>query len=252
MEEPAAGGGALLLREGFPDQPLLDMAVSHALLLRVADGELGPLLRAYVPGPTLAFSRLDARAEGFAAAVAAARRRGFAPVVRLGGGHAAAYGPGSLVVEWVAPQERSLTGNAERYERFGAELLGALRTLGVPAVERELPGEYCAGSHSIALGERVKVAGVSQRVVRGAALVTAMVLLRDEPPIAPVLTDVYAALGLDWRITTAGAIADLQPAPTAAALTAELARRFGATVPAALDPATLARADELLDRHRPG
>ncbi|MDX8151282.1 hypothetical protein SK069_06750 [Patulibacter brassicae] len=240
-----------LWHETVPGDPLREMALSHALLQRVAAGELPPILRVAVPGPTLALSRLDARAGGFGAAVAASRRHGFVPVVRLGGGHAAAYGPGSLLVEWFTPQAAALTGNAERYAAFGDALVGTLRALGVPATERELPGEYCAGAHSVALGDRVKVAGVSQRVVQGAALVTAMVLLRDDPPIGPVLRDVYAALAIEWRPETAGAIADVQEPPPVAALTAGLATRFGAEKPWTPDAATTRLADALVDQHRP-
>ena len=80
-----------LLRDSFPESPALDIAVSHALLMRVARGELEPMVRLYRPAPTLAFGRLDALRPGFAEAGEAARDAGFAPIVRLAGGHAAAY-----------------------------------------------------------------------------------------------------------------------------------------------------------------
>ena len=71
-----------LLRDLFPERPALDVAVSHALLLRVARGEVAPVVRLYRPAPTLAFGRFDALRPGFAEAGEAARDAGFEPIVR--------------------------------------------------------------------------------------------------------------------------------------------------------------------------
>ena len=54
------------------------------------------VLRVYRPAPTVAFGRLDRLRPGFGAAVAAARRHGFEPVLRAPGGHAVAYHEGCL------------------------------------------------------------------------------------------------------------------------------------------------------------
>ena len=42
--------GVRLLRDSFPERPALDIAVSHALLMRVARGELEPTVRLYRAG----------------------------------------------------------------------------------------------------------------------------------------------------------------------------------------------------------
>ena len=98
--------GVRLLRDSFPEAPALDIAVSHALLMRVARGEVEPTVRLYRPAPTLAFGRLDALRPGFAEAGAAARDAGFEPIVRLAGGHAAAYHEQSLIYEEIVAQPR--------------------------------------------------------------------------------------------------------------------------------------------------
>ena len=67
-------------RQGFPDRPAFGTAVSHAILTRVAAGELPAMLRLHRPGPMLAFSRQDRAAAGFDTAVRAAREGGFEPV----------------------------------------------------------------------------------------------------------------------------------------------------------------------------
>ena len=98
--------GVHLLRDSFPERPALDIAVSHALLMRVARGELEPTVRLYRPAPTLAFGRLDALRPGFAEAGDAARDAGFQPIVRLAGGHAAAYHEQSLIYEEIVARAR--------------------------------------------------------------------------------------------------------------------------------------------------
>ena len=104
-----------LLRDAFPERPALDMALSHALLQLVAERARPATARVYEPGKTVAFSKLDSHAAGFAAACEAARAHGYEPVIRLGGGHAAAYGPGCLIHEEIVPHHSTLEGLSERY-----------------------------------------------------------------------------------------------------------------------------------------
>jgi octanoyl-[GcvH]:protein N-octanoyltransferase len=207
----------LLLRDGHPDDPVLDLAVTEALLRRVGAGELGPVARAYRPGATLAFGRMDARLPGFADAAAAARAHGFVPAVRLGGGRAAAYDAGAVVVDVITPVATIAGGVEARFADAAALQLEALARVGVEAQVGELPREYCPGRWSVHAGG-VKLAGTAQRTIRGAALTTAVLLAEGGDRLRAVLVDVYAALGLDWDPATAGAAQDLVPAVTAGAL----------------------------------
>jgi len=238
----------VLLREGFPARPLLVMAVSHALLLRVAERARPAAVRVYEPGPTVAFSKLDSHAAGFAAACDAARSHGFQPVIRLGGGHAAAYGPGCLIHEEVVTHGPVLEGLQERYAREIGMVEAALRGLGARVEAGELEGEYCAGAHSLHAGG-VKVAGSSQRVVKGAALTSTVVLVDAGPAIRAVLVDVYRALGIAWRPATAGSLADVAEAPSLGAVAAALAPDDAEL--ARLGHADLRLASELEPQHRP-
>jgi lipoate-protein ligase A len=246
------GGDMRLIRAAHRDDPLLDMAVTRALLERVAAGELGPAARVLRPGPTLAFGRLDARAPGFPRAAAAARAHGFEPVLRLGGGHAAGYDAGSVLVEVVTRQAAIADGIQERFRDGAALLASALGRLGVPAEIGELPGEYCAGAWSVHAGG-VKLAGIAQRSIRGASLLTAHVVVEGGERLRAALVDVYDALGLVWDPRTAGGAADVVPGLTARAVEAVLADavadRWGATE-GTLDAGTLARARDLRDEHR--
>jgi hypothetical protein len=80
------------------------------------------------------------------------------------------------------------------------------------------------------------------------------VVVVDGPgPLRAVLTDVYAALGLDWDPETTGAVSGEAPSAgledVRAALLAEYRTRY-TLLPAPLTEVDLARARELLERHR--
>lgn len=229
--------------------PALDIARSHATLLRVARGELAPLPRVYRPAATLAFGRLDARRPGFAAAADAARARGFTPVMRLAGGQAAAYDDASLVVERFFGPDEVGTDLHARFADMAALLGDALRGLGADVRAGELPGEYCPGEHSLSSRGELKVAGAAQRVIRRAAMVSAVVVVGHGAAIRDVLVDVYAALGIAWRPQTAGALDDHHPQLTVEAVEDAVSAALGAPLWHS-DAATDALAAELAARHR--
>jgi octanoyl-[GcvH]:protein N-octanoyltransferase len=203
-----------LVRSGAAGSAALELAVSHALLTRVAAGELAPTLRAYRPAPAVAFGKLDTLRPGYRAAVEAARAHGYEPVLRLPGGHAAAYHEQSLAIDVVWALDDPVVGTHTRFAEEGERLAGALRTLGVDARVGEVPGEYCPGAYSVNARGAVKLVGTAQRVVRGASLLGATIVVRDGARVRAVLADVYRALALDWDETTAGAVEDEVPGVT--------------------------------------
>jgi lipoate-protein ligase A len=240
-----------LLRDRHPDDPVLDAAITHALLRQVGAGARPPTARIFRPGPTMAFGRLDALSDGYPAARAAAVDHGFTPLLRLGGGHAAGYDGGSVLVELIRPVATIAEGIPERFAAVTALLMQALAALGIAARTGALPGEYCAGDWSVnAAG--IKLAGTAQRSIKGASLVTAMVIVEDSESLRAALTDVYAALAIDWRPATAGGAADLVRALTAGdverALVATLAAHERLTA-GTLDLDTRALAAELRAAH---
>jgi octanoyl-[GcvH]:protein N-octanoyltransferase len=229
---------------------VLDIAVTHALLRDVAAGRRRPALRVFQPGATVAFGRLDALLPGFGAACDAARRHGHVPVVRPAGGHAAVYDERSVVVEHVTAEADVTAGLQERFAAQSGLLRGVIAGLGLDARVGELPGEYCAGAHSVNLGGRLKVVGIAQRAIRGAALTTAVVTVEDGPRLRAVIEDVYGALGLDVVPATAGTIDELLPGITAERVAGVVADAYGPTEPRPLDDALLAAARALVPRHR--
>jgi octanoyl-[GcvH]:protein N-octanoyltransferase len=233
------------------DDAVLDVALPHALLDLVAARRRSPVLRCYRPGATVAFGRRDTFLPGFAAAVAAARRHGFTPVIRGAGGRAAAYDEGSLIFDEVMPADGS-----QIRERFAADAerqARAFRQLGIDARVGEVPGEYCPGEFSVNARGRVKLIGAAERIVRGAWLHSSVVVVEGTESLRAVLEDVYAALGLGWDPASVGAVSDeAQDAgieDVRDTLLADYKSRY-ALAPASLTEDDLARAGELLARHR--
>ncbi len=208
----------------------MDVAVSHAVLSAVAGGELGPMVRLHVPGPVVAFGRSDRITRGYQAAVRAARAHGFAAVERLAGGRAAVFHESTIAFSLAVPDPEPRAGITARFEMISGLMVEAFESLGVDARIGELPGEYCPGKWSVNVGGKVKVMGVGQRLVRGAAHVGGVVIVDEGDRIKDVLIPVYRALGLDWDPRTAGSLADRSPglnnSLVARAIELSFARRF--------------------------
>jgi len=242
----------LLLRESF-DPPALDMAVSAALLERVAAGELPDVLRVHAHRqPVVAFGRRDTFAPGYGAALRVAADHGCAAIERLAGGRAAVYHEGTLEIGEVVADPEASMHLRERFATTADVLVSALRALGVDARAGAVAGEYCPGEFSVnARGVR-KLSGTAQRVARTGAYVGTVLVVHDAARVAKVIGDVYAALGLDVSPETSGAVEDEAPGVTMAdvetAVVAAYAVR-GALEPLQVDAALLARARELEPRY---
>ena len=226
--------------------------MSEAILIRVARGELGATARLHRPARELAFSKQDRAATGFPAAVAAARAAGFPSVVRLAGGRAAVFHEHTLAFAWSSPDPRPVAHTRERFEVAADVIAGGMRRMGVDARIGQVPGEYCPGAFSINARGRVKLAGIGQRMIAGAAHVGAVIVVDGSELLRSVIEPVYAALGLEWDPATAGSIADEVPGAgldaVEEALVAELGERFELER-SELDPQTLALAAELESAH---
>jgi octanoyl-[GcvH]:protein N-octanoyltransferase len=242
-----------LLEGSAGADPTLDVALPHALLALVAASRRGPVLRVYRPRATVAFGRRDSFLPGFPGAVAAARERAFTPVVRGAGGRAAAYDEGCLVFDLVMPAADSMTGIQARFSAEAELEARALRSLGVDARVGEVPGEYCPGEFSVNARGKTKLIGAAQRVVRGAWLLSSVVVVKPAAGLRAVLDDVYRELGLEWDPATTGSVAGELPGVTVDAVRDALLAQYAqdrTLVPATLSAAELAAANDLLARYR--
>jgi lipoate-protein ligase A len=235
------------------DDPALELALAPALLERVASGERGPLLRVYRPLPTVAFGRRDSFLPDFRRAAAAARQRGFTPVIRSAGGRAAAYHEGCLVLDEIVPESDAMSAIRERFAAGADRQARALRGLGVDARVGEVPGEYCPGEFSVNARGRTKLVGAAQRIIRGGWLFSAVVVVTGSETLRVVLEDVYGELGLEWDAATTGSVADEVAAVTIDEVRHALIHEYENDYDlrsARLTEAELAAGRALLGRHR--
>jgi octanoyl-[GcvH]:protein N-octanoyltransferase len=231
-----------LVRESFPDRPAFGTAVSRAILMRVAAGELPETVRLGRPGP------------GYPEAVRAARTAGFEAVERLAGGRAALYHEGTLHLSRAHLAEHPGAATRARFEEMAELVRAALAALGADARVGEVPGEYCPGAFSVSARGRSTLAGIGQRVIAGGAHVGGVIVATGSELLREVLDPVYAALELAWDPTTAGAVDDelegIGVEEVERALLSALSERFE-LVRADLDPQTLELAERLEPEHRP-
>jgi lipoate-protein ligase A len=243
-----------LVTDSYPADPALDVAVSHAVLEAVARGEIGAVLRLYVPGAVVAFGRSDRAHPGYPQAVRAALANGFGAVERLAGGKAAVFHEHTISFALATPQADAKTGIEDRFSEMAGIMVEAFDSLGIDARIGEVPGEYCPGRWSVNVGGKVKVMGVGQRLVRGAAHVGGVVVVDDGERIRDVLIPVYRALEIDWDPRTTGALADRAPgldnAKVIRAIVTAVSRRYE-VVPETLPAAVMEEAERLLPEHLP-
>ena len=247
-----------MIGRAFPDDPAFDVAVSRALLERVAAGKLPESLRLARPGAMVAFAKQDAVAPGFAAAVREARAGGFDAVLRLAGGRAAVFHERTIALAHALPHPEPRAGIHARFERTAHLIARALRGVGVDADVGEVSGEYCPGGYSVNARGAVKVAGIGQRIIAGASHMGGVIVVGDAARVRDVLIPVYEALELEWDPATVGAVDDeLGGADRAAwsavrdAILAEYDREYD-LIESDLDGETLALARRLAPEHRPG
>lgn len=242
-------------RDQFPGRAVYDTAISHAMLRSVGLGTRGESLRLYTPDNALLFSNLDARLPGYARAVEIARDAGFAPVTRLAGGHAAVFLEASVAFAWSSADPEPQLHIPDRFERLTAWLVRALRDLGLDARVGEVAGEYCPGEYSVNIGGRVKVMGVGQRVIRGAAHVGGVLTVGATAQLRDILIPVYEALNLPFIPDTAGGVADfdssLTPARVIDALIASVHADGYAPIAATFDDRLQQAAQALTPLHSP-
>jgi lipoate-protein ligase A len=232
----------------------MDIAVSHAVLSEVAAGNLGPTLRLHIPAPVVAFGRADRVTPGYQAAIRAARAHGFGAVERLAGGRAAVFHESTIAFSLAVPDEEPRASIRPRFEMISNLMVEAFESLGVDARVGELAGEYCPGQWSVNAGGLVKVMGVGQRLVRGAAHVGGVVVVDEGERIRDVLIPVYRALRIDWDPRTAGSLSDRAPGLSNQMVVAAIEERFRATHDMEerdLPDGVVAKAFTLIDDHLP-
>jgi octanoyl-[GcvH]:protein N-octanoyltransferase len=197
----------------------------------------------------VAFGKLDLASPGYPDAAHAARAGGFEAVKRLAGGRAAVFHENTIAFAWAGSARDTWSGTHERFRNVAGIVERALRRLGVDARVGEVPREYCPGDYSVNARGQTKLAGIGQRLIKGAWHIGGVIVVREGERVRDILVPVYEALGLDWDPATAGAVADEAPGVSwdevAQALESELPDHEEAQI----DAATLADARRLEPEH---
>lgn len=200
-----------VIRASFPDVPAAGPSLARILLDRVATGRQGFTLRISRPGPAVAFGRRDAVSPGYTAAARTAAELGHPGIERISGGRATAYTDQTVVLGFTIPAREPARTTTDRFEWVASLVAGSLDDLGADSFVGEIEGEYCPGRYSVNLGGEVKVAGLGQRMIPGAAHVGVVLAIGGADELRRTLVPVYRELGLGWRPETAGAVADRVP-----------------------------------------
>lgn len=199
------GDSTVLVVHGRRGDPDADAVATRALRDRVAE-TCQPAVRVWAPHRIVAFGRRDTTRDGYQRAADVARERGFDPVERSVGGRAVAYdGETTLAFARFEPVDDVRGGLDARYEALTADVQRAFRRLGVAAERGEPPESFCPGQHS--LQRDGKLAGIAQRVTKGAAVTSGVCVVDRYDELADVLDAVYDALDVPFDPDTVGSVA---------------------------------------------
>lgn len=163
-----------------------------------------PTLRVWTPERQLAFGRRDVRADTYEEAARIAREAGFEPYERSVGGRAVAYTGTTVAFARAVPADDIRTGMNERYEDAATMIQRALWKLDVAAQRGEPADTFCPGDYSLSYNG--KIAGIAQRVRKGAALVSGVILVDGHEEIAQLLDEVYPVLDVPFDPETVGSL----------------------------------------------
>jgi lipoate-protein ligase A len=173
-------------------------------------------------------------------------------VLRLAGGRAAVFHEGTLALAHATPEAAPRDGTRERFEATAGLLAEAFGRMGVDARIGEVPGEYCPGTWSVNARGVVKLAGIGQRLITGAAHVGGVIVASETARLREVLVPVYEALELEWDPATAGSVEDEVSSATAESVAEAIVEVLGERydlIEAELDEETLALANRLAPKH---
>lgn len=188
---------------GRVDDPEDDRDATADMLAWTARNE-EPTLRVWTPERQLAFGRRDVRADTYEEAARIAREAGFEPYERSVGGRAVAYTGTTVAFARAVPADDIRTGMNERYEDAATMVQRALWKLDVAAQRGEPADTFCPGDYSLSYNG--KIAGIAQRVRKGAALVSGVILVDGHEEIAQLLDEVYPVLDVPFDPETVGSL----------------------------------------------
>lgn len=141
----------------------------------------------------------DRRLPHLSDAVAWLKSLGYPVFVRIGGGSAVLLDRTCLSFG-VARPCRDLTIWERNFRELAEGTLTGLQGLGIPAEFGRAVGSYCEGPFDLVVGGK-KIAGIAQAIRQGFALVSGMILVKQDPiETTQVLQEFYERAGSDLRL----------------------------------------------------
>lgn len=204
-DEPDDAGGAIQLKlryrlliipalGGDPDWLDLSPVSAETMGRSVAAGEATPTVLIRHQRPYVLLGPRDHRLPDLPGGIRYLQGLGLPVYDRIGGGSAVLLDQDCISFA-VARPCRDLGAIARNYDELTAGVRLALRGLGLETEFGAAIGSYCEGPNDLLVGG-LKVAGVAQSVRGGFALVSGMLLVRQDPVHATDLINrFYAAAG---------------------------------------------------------
>lgn len=109
-----------------------------------------------------------------------AQAQGYPVYMRVGGGSAVVLDRSCLSFAVTRPC-RDLTTWQQNFRDMSQGVIDGLRIMGIPANFGRAEGSYCEGPFDLVSSRGQKIAGIAQAIRGGAALVSGMILVRQDP-----------------------------------------------------------------------
>ncbi len=125
--------------------------------------------------------------------------QGYPVFMRIGGGSAVLLDQECLSFA-VSEPCRDFTVWESNFKRMAQGVIDGLRSLGIPAEFGRAVGSYCEGPYDLVAGQK-KIAGIAQAIRGGFALVSGMLLIRQDPQSTTrLLQEFYVRAGSDLQL----------------------------------------------------
>lgn len=169
--------------------------------------------------PYILLGPKDRRLPNLDAAVAWLNSQGLPVFMRIGGGSAVLLDQECLSFA-VSEPCRDFTVWESNFKRMAEGVIDGLRSLGIPAEFGRAVGSYCEGPYDL-VADGKKIAGIAQAIRGGFALVSGMLLIRQDPKATTrLLQEFYLRAGSDLQLDP-NAVTALMNLPGMDAITAD-------------------------------
>ncbi|MDA8343997.1 MAG: lipoate--protein ligase family protein [Thermaerobacter sp.] len=187
----------------------LSPSLAEAVATAVAAGESPPTFGLRRQRPYVLLGPQDLRLPRIAEGAAWLEAQGLPVHQRVGGGAAVLLDDGCLSFFAAIPTQ-DISRLDDNFRTLTLPVRSALQKLGVSVEFGRAPGSFCEGPQDLVSGGGRKIAGVSQALRRGYALVSGMLLVRQDPVATTALLQEFYRRSGSGRQLRASAVTSLE------------------------------------------